>query len=107
MVGYRVSVAKFQRPEADATNQPIAYQTRPLNWTFGNPGNPLGAKCQGFNVPKGGGRVVVKGGLFPVHNPEKTYVSSSHRKNLPSYPSKISPARTTQCRRQRAQSTAF
>lgn len=42
-IGYRVSVAKFQRPEADATNQPIAYQTRPLNWTFGN---PLGAKGQ-------------------------------------------------------------
>lgn len=31
-IGYRVSVAKFQRPEADATNRPIAYQTRPLNW---------------------------------------------------------------------------
>lgn len=35
-----VSVAEFQRPEADATNQPIAYQTRPLNWTFDNPTAP-------------------------------------------------------------------
>lgn len=64
MVGYRVSVAKFQRPEADATNRPIAYQTRPLNWTFGN---PLGAK-QGWQAARGGsssggGRVVVKSGL--------------------------------------------
>lgn len=66
MVGYRVSVAKFQRPEADATNQPIAYQTRPLNWTFGN---PLGAKQAGRGgetLGGRGGRVVVKSGLSQV-----------------------------------------
>lgn len=83
MVGYRVSVAKFQRPEADATNQPIAYQTRPLNWTFGN---PLGAKQAGRGV----GRVGTQGGeggcqkwSVPSGNPGQTYVSGSHRKNLP------------------------
>lgn len=73
-IGYRVSVAKFQRPEADATNQPIAYQTRPLNWTFGN---PLGAKYQASKLAGGVG----VGGLFtrrgegpfqPVDNPGKT-----------------------------------
>lgn len=59
-IGYRVSVAKFQQPEADATNRPIAYQTRPLNWTFGNPlgakGQPNWQGCLGVLFTRGGGR---------------------------------------------------
>lgn len=68
MVGYRVSVAKFQRPEADATNQPIAYQTRPLNWTFGN---PLGAKQAGRGVGRGGTQRGEGGWLSKVVCPKR------------------------------------
>lgn len=67
-IGYRVSVAKFQRPEADATNRPIAYQTRPLNWTFGNPlgarANQAGRGIWGF-VHKGGlSKLITLGNLM-------------------------------------------